>query len=54
MRSIERELERHPGLSVAGNGLHGVSFGRSAAAGIDAGERAAAELARVAANSNAS
>jgi protoporphyrinogen/coproporphyrinogen III oxidase len=40
---IEAEAARQPGLYLAGNALHGVAFGKAAAAGLAAGE-AAAEL----------
>ena len=38
---IEAALERTPGLFLAGNGLHGVAFSKSAVTGIDQGRRAA-------------
>lgn len=47
--SVERELDTmtrsHPPLHLAGNYLHGVAFGKSAAHGWRVGERAAAALA---------
>jgi oxygen-dependent protoporphyrinogen oxidase len=38
---IEAALKRSPGLFLAGNGLHGVAFSKSAVIGIDQGRRAA-------------
>jgi oxygen-dependent protoporphyrinogen oxidase len=46
VRRIEAEAARQPGLFLAGNALHGVAFGKAAAAGLDAGEAAAAHLTR--------
>ena len=42
---IEESLHNLPGLYLAGNGLYGIAFGRSAAAGYSAGEEAALYLA---------
>ena len=46
VQDLERELQRHRGLFAAGNALHGVSFGKAAAAGAAAAERALEQLAR--------
>jgi len=43
---IERELTELPGLFMAGNALHGVAFGKAAAAGARAGSAAAEYVAR--------
>jgi len=43
---IERELDALPGLFMAGNALHGVAFGKAAAAGARAGKAAAEYVAR--------
>lgn len=42
--TVRRELERQPGLFIAGNALHGIAFGRAAAAGLAAGEAAVGYL----------
>lgn len=42
---IESELERTPGLFLAGNGLHGVAFSKSAVTGMHQGRQAALWLA---------
>ena len=42
---IEASLEHTPGLFLAGNGLHGISFSRSAVTGIHQGRRATLWLA---------
>lgn len=36
---IEKALAELPGLHIAGNALHGIAFGKAAAAGVAAGER---------------
>lgn len=41
---LERELEAHPTLFVAGNSLRGIAFGSAAAAGWTCGEEAVAAL----------
>jgi oxygen-dependent protoporphyrinogen oxidase len=41
VRALEEELERLPGLLVAGNALHGIAFSRAASAGFERGKRAA-------------
>jgi oxygen-dependent protoporphyrinogen oxidase len=41
VRRIEAEVARQPGLFLAGTALHGVAFGKAAAAGLAAGEAAA-------------
>ncbi len=41
---VEEQVKTLPGVFLAGNGLHGVSFTKSAVTGLDAGERAAAWL----------
>jgi oxygen-dependent protoporphyrinogen oxidase len=46
VRRIESEINRQPGLFLAGNALHGVAFGKAAAAGLAAGDAAAAFVAR--------
>lgn len=46
VRRIEAEVALQPGLFLAGNALHGVAFGKAAAAGLAAGEAAADLLAR--------
>jgi oxygen-dependent protoporphyrinogen oxidase len=46
VRRIEAELGRQPGLFLAGNALHGIAFTRAAAAGLEAGDAAAAFLLR--------
>jgi oxygen-dependent protoporphyrinogen oxidase len=38
--AIEEAAQRHPGLFLAGNALHGVSFAKAAAHGVATGERA--------------
>src|SRR3990172_257221 len=45
VRRIEAEAARQPGLFLAGNALHGVAFGKAAAAGLAAGAGAAGLLA---------
>lgn len=45
VRSIEAEAARLPGLFVAGNALHGIAFGKAAAAGRERGESALGFLA---------
>jgi oxygen-dependent protoporphyrinogen oxidase len=45
VRRIESAAARRPGLFLAGNALHGVAFGKAAAAGLAAGEAAAAFVA---------
>jgi oxygen-dependent protoporphyrinogen oxidase len=44
--SIEQAVARVPGLFLAGNALHGIAFGKAAAAGVRAGQDAATYLAR--------
>jgi oxygen-dependent protoporphyrinogen oxidase len=44
VRAVAAELERQPGLFLAGNALHGIAFGKAAEAGIAAGEAAAEHL----------
>jgi len=39
VRRIERDLSRFPALALAGNGLHGIAFGKAAAAGGRAADR---------------
>ena len=46
VRRIESAVARRPGLYLAGNALHGVAFGKAAAAGLEAGAAAAAFVAR--------
>jgi oxygen-dependent protoporphyrinogen oxidase len=46
VRRIEAELVRQPGLFLAGNALHGIAFGKAAAAGLAAGDAAAAFVMR--------
>ena len=46
VRRIEAELVRQPGLFLAGNALHGIAFAKAAAAGLAAGEAAAAFVLR--------
>ena len=46
VRRIEAELVRQPGIFLAGNALHGVAFAKAAAAGLAAGEAAAAFVLR--------
>jgi protoporphyrinogen/coproporphyrinogen III oxidase len=46
VRRIEAEAARQPGLFLAGNALHGVAFGKAAAAGLAAGDAAAAFVER--------
>jgi oxygen-dependent protoporphyrinogen oxidase len=46
VRRIEAELVRQPGLYLAGNALHGIAFAKAAAAGLAAGEAAAAFVLR--------
>jgi oxygen-dependent protoporphyrinogen oxidase len=46
VRRIEAELVRQPGLFLAGNALHGIAFARAAAAGLAAGDAAAAFIER--------
>jgi oxygen-dependent protoporphyrinogen oxidase len=46
VRRIEVAAARQPGLFLAGNALHGVAFGKAAAAGLAAGEAAASFVAR--------
>ena len=53
VRRIEAAVARQPGLFLAGNALHGVAFGKAAAAGLAAGD-AAAELVSRHARSTAS
>ncbi len=48
VQRIELALEARPRLFLAGNGLHGIAFGKAAAAGWFEGERAARRLAGVA------
>ena len=43
--AIEEEVAGVPGLFLAGNALHGIAFGKAAAAGARAGREAAAYLA---------
>lgn len=44
VRSIESEVARLPGIFLAGNALHGIAYGKAAAAGVAAGEAAARYL----------
>jgi oxygen-dependent protoporphyrinogen oxidase len=46
VRRIEAELVRQPGLFLAGNALHGIAFAKAAAAGLAAGDAAAAFVMR--------
>ena len=46
VRAIEEETARQPGLFLAGNALHGIAFGKAAAAGLAAGEAASEYLSR--------
>jgi oxygen-dependent protoporphyrinogen oxidase len=46
VRRIEAELGRQPGLFLAGNALYGIAFAKAAAAGLAAGEAAAAFVLR--------
>jgi len=41
VETIEARLSRQPGLFLAGNALHGIAFGKAAAAGVAAGRAAA-------------
>lgn len=46
VEAIEREAAALPGLFLAGNYLYGISFGRAAASGVEAGERVVGFLTR--------
>ncbi|RMG47609.1 MAG: protoporphyrinogen oxidase [Acidobacteria bacterium] len=46
VRRIEERLSRWPALALAGNGLHGIAFGKAAAAGLRAADRVLEALAR--------
>jgi len=42
--AVEKALAARPGLFMAGNSLHGIAFSKAAAAGVEAGAKAAAWL----------
>lgn len=44
VENIEKAVAEKPGLYLAGNGMYGVAYGRSAAAGFQAGQEAARQL----------
>ena len=44
VRAIDEEVQQIPGLFLAGNSLHGIAFGKAAAAGVRAGRSAAEYL----------